>query len=313
MSGAQFWRISTPRGVLLLRRWPAEHPTAERLQFIHTVITHAADSGLQFVPAPIRTSKGNSFVLLAGHLWELAPWMPGDAAFQEEPTLVKLTAAMRALASFHGAVAKFDSARLPIHGTQPNAIVRHYERLRLLIAGDAVILANNIDDALWPELGPLAKMFLAHFDPAARCASGCLEPLLNSPLPIQPCIRDVWHDHLLFTGDAVTGLIDFGAVAFDTPATDVARLLGSLVQYAPMAGGQKLSEAEAWRFGIESYESIRPLTADEHLAAEALKQSGPLVAGCNWIRWIYVERRQFENPLQVLGRLQQISRQVLAS
>ncbi len=42
LSGARFWRIVAPRGVLVLRRWPTEHPTPERLQFIHAVLQHAA-------------------------------------------------------------------------------------------------------------------------------------------------------------------------------------------------------------------------------------------------------------------------------
>ena len=46
MSGAQFWRITAPRGTLCLRRWPIEHPSPERLQFIHAVLRHAAASGI---------------------------------------------------------------------------------------------------------------------------------------------------------------------------------------------------------------------------------------------------------------------------
>ena len=41
MSGALFWRVTSPRGVFALRRWPAEHPTAERLRFIHAVVRYA--------------------------------------------------------------------------------------------------------------------------------------------------------------------------------------------------------------------------------------------------------------------------------
>ena len=48
-------------------------------------------------------------------------------------------------------------------------------------------------------------------------------------IPLQPAIRDLWHDHLLFTGDQLTGLIDFDAMQMDSIALDLTRCLGSLV------------------------------------------------------------------------------------
>src|SRR5262245_52189171 len=65
-SGSKLWRVSAVgnalRGVpgapndLCLRRWPKEHPTRERLQFIHATLDRACSSGLDFVPAPLRTT-----------------------------------------------------------------------------------------------------------------------------------------------------------------------------------------------------------------------------------------------------------------
>lgn len=63
-----------------------------------------------------------------------------------------------------------------------------------------------------------------------------LKPLADVSFRLQPCIRDIWHDHVLFDGDRVTGLIDFGAMQIDTPATDIARLVGSLQSYSPPRG-----------------------------------------------------------------------------
>src|SRR5687768_15385541 len=95
MSGAQFWRISVVRGspdssvvrgspdpaqrVLCLRRWPTEHPSPERLAFIHAVLQHALRNGISFIPVPITSHAGESFVHHAGHLWQLEPWMRGTA------------------------------------------------------------------------------------------------------------------------------------------------------------------------------------------------------------------------------------------
>ena len=38
----------------------------------------------------------------------------------------------------------------------------------------------------------------------------------------------------------------------------------------------------------------------------AIDAANPIVAGCNWIDWIYVKRRDFENRQQVLSRFREI-------
>jgi Ser/Thr protein kinase RdoA (MazF antagonist) len=125
---------------------------------------------------------------------------------------------------------------------------------------------------------------------------GQLAPLADVPFALQPCIRDVWHDHVLFDGDRVTGFVDFGGMQIDTPATDVARLLGSLVGDKP-AGR---------RDGLAAYAAVRPLSEQEAAAVTALDAAGTVLAGVNWIRWIYLDGRQFENHLQVVHRFGRI-------
>ena len=105
-------------------------------------------------------------------------------------------------------------------------------------------------DEVWPEFGPMARCFIATLPRILPRAMGRLEPLATVSLNLQPCLRDIWHDHVLFTGDKVTGMIDFGAVDIDTPATDIARLVGSLVG----------DDAAGWQSGIAAYSDVRPLT-----------------------------------------------------
>jgi Ser/Thr protein kinase RdoA (MazF antagonist) len=104
MSGAQFWRITAVRGAsdqgprtLCLRRWPPEHPSPDRLTSIYAVLLHATERGITFLPVPIATRDGRSFVEHAGSLWQLEPWMPGSADYEHSPRVEKLRAAMRAL------------------------------------------------------------------------------------------------------------------------------------------------------------------------------------------------------------------------
>jgi hypothetical protein len=296
MSGAQFWRMHAPRGTLVLRRWPTEHPTAERLQFIHDVLLHAARNGIEFLAVPIQTSNGLSFVRDAGHLWELAPWMPGKADYETSPSSEKLGAAMAALAQFHIAVAEFPAKSLDKQVGAAPAITRRVCQLSELTQNSLTLLAKSINEQVWPELAPLARRFLALVPKLLPEALQGLTPLAAASFILQPCLRDIWHDHVLFTGNTVTGMIDYGAIEFDTPATDIARLLGSLVA----------ADATGWREGLAAYRRERPLTVNAELAAKALNVCGPIVAGCNWVHWIYVEGRQFENSQQIIQRFQRI-------
>jgi hypothetical protein len=121
----------------------------------------------------------------------------------------------------------------------------------------------------------------------------------------------------------VTGLFDFGAMQIDTPATDVARLLGSLGtvpfsrdEAADTVSGSGAKHVEAakrgrssspaWCTGLAAYSAIRLLSPQETAAVAALDTSGTILAGANWIRWIYVDGRRFENRKQVIERFARI-------
>jgi homoserine kinase type II len=308
MSGAQFWRLTTPRGGLALRRWPAEHPAPDRLHFIHAVLKHAAAHKCGVLPLPITARTGETFVSYADHVWELAPWMPGVADFERAPTAEKLCAAMHALAQFHTAVANFAVPAPSGSAGSSNAVHRHLTNLQNLSLATISQLKSAIRDTTWPEFAPLARQLLGHLPSAVPRAIHQLEPLLKIRLPRQPCIRDIWHDHILFTANQVTGIVDFGAVDIDTPATDIARLLGSLEQVSAGQRENSTPATDIWRPGLSAYQTVKLLSAEEIQAAYALDASGPILAGCNWIRWIFIDGRQFDDQLQVIERFRRILR-----
>lgn len=297
LSGALFWRIVAPRGILMLRCWPIEHPSPQGLEFIHAVLRHSAAHGMSILPVPLGTSRGESFVRHQGRLWELAPWLSGTADYDRSPRREKLCAAMSALARFHVSVVDFPATTAQsIPRVSAPAVLNRLARLRDLQNGDAEELNQALTDSTWPELTPLAREFIARLPQLLPCAIAPLAPFADQVLPIQVCLRDVWHDHILFQGDMVTGVVDFGAIEFDTPATDVARLLGSLVA----------DDQAAWNEGLEAYARVRPISAAERTLIPALDLAGTVLAGCNWIRWIYGERRRFDDPGQVITRFERL-------
>jgi hypothetical protein len=48
------------------------------------------------------------------------------------------------------------------------------------------------------------------------------------------------------------------------------------------------------------------LASEELLVAKVLDASGPILAGCNWLRWIYLEHRRFDNREQIIERFHRI-------
>jgi homoserine kinase type II len=242
--------------------------------------------------------------------------MPGSADYKDSPKIERLRSALRALAQFHVATVDFerDSSLLSVgrqaesakhqvgtdskawNSPSTSAILGRRQRLQQLADGGVEEMSLAITQNVWPDLAPLARRFLAALPRALPHALAQLEPLLHTALPVQPCLRDIWHDHVLFTGNDVTGIIDFGAVEIDTPAIDIARLLGSFVG----------DDAAGWKIGLAAYSTVRPLSEDELRAVTALDTSGTLLAGCNWIRWIYADGRTFENHAQVIERFRTI-------
>jgi Ser/Thr protein kinase RdoA (MazF antagonist) len=130
-------------------------------------------------------------------------------------------------------------------------------------------------------------------DSAAKRVPGLLAGWTSRELPLQPCLRDVWHDNLLFAGKALSGLVDYGSVRFDHVAVDIARLLGSLVG----------DEAAGWAEGLRAYRSIRPLSAQEEALARVLDDTGTAVGVMNWLLWLYRDGRRFDNETGVARRL----------
>ncbi len=110
------------------------------------------------------------------------------------------------------------------------------------------------------------------------------------------CIRDVWHDHILFEGDRVSGIIDFGTMRTEHVAGDVARLLGSLVGDDPRRR----------EVGLAAYGQVRPLSQEELRLVTVFDASSVALSPLNWIEWIYVDGRRFEQPSTIEARFDEL-------
>jgi Ser/Thr protein kinase RdoA (MazF antagonist) len=216
--------------------------------------------------------------------------MPGAADFHERPSTLRLANACRALARLHCAWADAN-ANLPT-GPCP-AVVRRLERIeqwRGLVASG------------WrPDFSrSTATPWRAWAERAWRIAQarmpdlpGRLRPWLDVALPLHPCLCDIWHDHVLFTDDVVTGLVDYGSVKMDHAAVDLARLLGSLVG----------DEASLRAAGLEAYAQVLPLSTSHEQLVDVLDKTGTVLGAANWLMWLYHDGRTFPDDTGVARRL----------
>jgi Ser/Thr protein kinase RdoA (MazF antagonist) len=279
-SGARLWRIESRLGPMCLRAWPAGGMTTVALCSLHELMARARQGGLDFVPAVIPTNDGGTWVEHAGRIWEVTSWLPGQADFHQRPSPERLRATCVALARLHAAWTDSAPIRRPCPAVQ-RRLRRIGEWTDLVASGWRGPLAASPSDPArpWAER---AWHLLNRF---AERVPLMLAPWTARDVTLQPCLCDIWHDHVLFVGDEVTGLIDYGAFKIDQVAVDLARLLGSLVG----------ADRKAWEIGVQAYRRVRPLSTDEEALAQVLDETGHIVAAANWLLWLYREGREFED------------------
>lgn len=289
-SGARFWKLETPGGTCCLRRWPMQHPSPKKLAWIHDVLVRASACNCSFLPVPIPNKAAERFTQLDGYLWELSPWMPGEPDLRIQPTGSKLAAAMKALAQFH--VATKSESDL---GPSPGLAQRH-ELASQLVSGELDQWRSELPLHRNSPFYEPCRNILELAGPLVHALPQDLASTLARQYPLQPCIRDIWYDHILFTNCEVTGMIDFGAMRMETRSADIARLIGSVAGRLP----------DAWQTGLAAYEQVSALSWQEKQAVESFDRSNLALSGLNWLRWLMFEPRSFENTEGVYSRLHEI-------
>src|SRR5262249_33844918 len=117
---------------------------------------------------------------------------------------------------------------------------------------------------------------------------------------LHPCLCDVWHAHVLFEGEVVSGLVDYGSVKVDHVAADLARLLGSLVP----------DDAAQTAAGLDAYGRLRPLAARERELVALLDETGAILAAATWLRWLSRAGRRCEDRAAAADRLASLVRRI---
>jgi Ser/Thr protein kinase RdoA (MazF antagonist) len=305
-SGALVLRIETAAGAFCLRGWPLGTESSERILALHEFLAYVRAQEINSVPAPVASEEGITLVWAAGRFWQLETWLPGHADFWSRPSDVRLAAAFVALARFHQAARGFRPAGgRPSHlgpaepAVAPTVLdrigrMKHWKPIRLAELRERI--CQYAGDC--PTVAVVAQRVLSAFERCAPRIERELQSAFQMPVPLQPCLRDVWHDHVLFEGEEVSGLIDPSAARTDTVAADISRLAGSLIA----------DDRLGWGRAIDAYQSVRPLSEAEAALVGILDRSGVLLSGMAWLERRYFEgipftERALERLLRIAARL----------
>jgi len=310
-SGSPLWAVVFPdRAGRFVLKPLAATMSADQVAFVHGLMRHLREQGIAAVPLLVSTRDGGTAVTAPdGRRWELCSLVPGVAVPQ--PSARQSAAAAAVLARIHRVAAGL-AGQAPRLGLPP-ALVRRVEqaaRLRDCSWRSRRDRWSGPHDAGLPAA--VIEAIVARFDRAievfAAAGGGPLlercSRLAGRPCRLQPVLRDVWCDHVLFGDrqrDRVTGVVDFHAAGIDTPATDLARLWGS---WRHPDGGRAGGLLDRWPEARAAYEAVRPIEADERALIDFLHATGVIFGLDNWFRWTLDDRRSFPDPARVLQRIE---------
>ena len=244
---------------------------------LHRFLKFLAERGIREVAVPIRAADGSTLVTVNGRLWQLEPWMPGEAKFHQSPSDAQLANAMRALARLHVAAAEYQATARGAEwfyqrGAAPSPAV--VSRLKMIREWDSNrVRVAQADVERLHELGAFGDEVLRLFTQCRPAIEAELAEVRETTFRLQPCLRDVWEDHVLFSGDEVTGLIDPSAARSENVASDLSRLLGGLLG----------DDVGRWDFALDVYSAVRPLSDRERGLVRVLDRSGVLLSPLHWV------------------------------
>ncbi|WP_157506907.1 phosphotransferase enzyme family protein [Gemmata obscuriglobus] len=283
-SGAVVWRGDDSSGVpqVALKGWPL-NTTLERVQEVHSWLAQA--SALPFVPTVLRSASGGTVVSADGRVWDACRWLPGAPA--ASPTGAEVRAACEAAARLHLAWPAG-----PVKRPCPAVDAR----LRLLVDHQALYAVGTILPARAPQLDAILACAATEVGRRAGAAVEALRPWAAWPVGAGPCVRDLRREHVLFQGPVVTGIIDYGAMAVDTPAGDLARLLGDFAEADPAL----------FEDGLNAYRRAGgPLDVPDEFV-RLLATTGTLCSLLGWLFRLFVRAEPIADPVTLARRLTQL-------
>jgi len=206
---------------------------ADEASFLGPLLAHLARHGVP-VAGPLTDRSGQHLRTLAGKPAQLAPRLAG--AHPEQPDAAQCAAMGRTLAQLHVALRDYPLSRPNAHGAAWWEDVAARRR-PLLPAGDQALLDRT--------LTALADIRQRH-----------------PQLPTGLIHGDLFRDNTLFSGNAVTGVLDFSECSHDHWLLDIAITGNDFCRDWP----RNTPDPVRLSAFLQGYTEVRPLGADEQTA-----------------------------------------------
>ena len=221
-----------------------ERTPAEELPFYLNLMAHLAHAGVQ-APAPEADRSGALWSFLNGKPAGLVARL--DGAPVEHPQITHCAAAGDALARMHIALGNYRGR-----------------------------LSNRRGPAWWRQAARAVRPFLSLEQNELLTSEIKFQAgLAKTRLPRGAIHGDLFCDNVLFEGERVSGIIDFGFAATDALAYDLAIAVNDWcsVSEGESAGALDLPLSVAM---VAAYEEVRPLSAEERALWPVLLRAAAL-------------------------------------
>jgi hypothetical protein len=271
----------------------------------------ARQRSIDVIPRLVADRRGKTIVEQDGRFWELVSWMPGEPLDANRLDPAPLADLARVLRRIHGELRGPELARALTPITDPKT-------LDAWIAGErapAPGITRRLD--AWRRLAPLIQFPCPADHPEidrvqrtislARERSILFEHLADwaqTPLPLALVVRDIHRRDVLFSADRVTGIVDLGAIAIDSPLFDWARFGASV--------GLGTTSRASWEDFLVDEPGRILSSADRLTLVRLIARTSQVLAALHWLQWLVVERRPFSNLTAAWARWDEVLAQIEA-
>jgi hypothetical protein len=315
-SGAALFRVNADAGTFAVKLSPKAEGLLEATVARHRVIEAIASNGERSLfPRLARDAGGASLWLLtcgAGtFVAEARDWLedsrpqtaialvtpdeiPGSAG-----SSVEVASAFELLARFHAAArdvvlprpeATYLQATTPL----PERYSQEW-RQALRMNLDAISAETH---RLPLDLRETAREYLARLPARGARISDALGKLPGSPPAMRLCLRDSHRNNIAYREGVAAAFFDWDALRYDLRIGDYARLAASFGLNAVEAGTRIVS-------ALQEASPADELTAWESAALAPLLATQVWLPPLNWMKWLLVENRTFDEPAAALERLRE--------
>lgn len=325
LSSSRVWKIVTSSGSFSLKAWPCATWSSERLSTIHQHIQLLNDRPLNFIPRIQRSRFGQSLLESQGWLWEAMTWVDGKADLSGQVKVERRRAVAQAVAAVHQCWSRQAIQRQVapgiidrIHRLQKFQKLSPQLRRHATLSsqptaqGNSVLSQPNTDDTLPftldrftrdssgqpADLHELTQRTIAHLSGGSADLLSRLERLCQ-PVELHFVMRDLHSEHVLYTADHVTGMIDFGAARVDEPLLDLVRLLAS---QSPLERDARYQTLEFY-CQARSEMALSAIEQDREVLFRrfaVLDHVSTLLSALQWMEWLVIQRMRFPVPEEQL-------------